>query len=145
MRDRMRRINRIHLVGIGGVGMGGIAEVLLNHGFTVQGSDLRESAVTRRLTRLGALVHQDERPQRARLRGGPHARALTGGEPSAGGGHRRDHRDGHLDTGAATEARQQADGGEWRGGDRDRRGGRAAGERGLSAAGHGAGECWSRY
>ena len=57
MRDRMRRINRIHLVGIGGVGMGGIAEVLLNLGYAVQGSDLRESAVTRRLTRLGALVH----------------------------------------------------------------------------------------
>ncbi len=57
MRDRMRRINRIHLVGIGGVGMGGIAEVLLNLGYAVQGSDLKESAVTRRLTRLGALVH----------------------------------------------------------------------------------------
>ena len=39
MRDRMRRINRIHLVGIGGVGMGGIAEVLLNLGYAVQGSD----------------------------------------------------------------------------------------------------------
>ncbi len=57
MRDRMRRINRIHLVGIGGVGMGGIAEVLLNLGYAVQGSDQKESAVTRRLTRLGALVH----------------------------------------------------------------------------------------
>jgi len=61
MRDRMRRINRIHLVGIGGVGMGGIAEVLLNLGYAVQGSDLRESAVTRRLTRLGALVHVGHR------------------------------------------------------------------------------------
>ncbi|MEZ5566278.1 MAG: UDP-N-acetylmuramate--L-alanine ligase [Gammaproteobacteria bacterium] len=56
MRDRMRHINRIHLVGIGGVGMGGIAEVLLNLGYAVQGSDLRESTFTRRLTRLGALV-----------------------------------------------------------------------------------------
>jgi UDP-N-acetylmuramate--alanine ligase len=63
MRDRMRRINRIHLVGIGGVGMGGIAEVLLNLGYAVQGSDLRESGVTRRLTRLGALVHIGHRAE----------------------------------------------------------------------------------
>ena len=63
MRDRMRRINRIHLVGIGGVGMGGIAEVLLNLGYAVQGSDLKESAVTRRLTRLGALVHIGHRSE----------------------------------------------------------------------------------
>jgi UDP-N-acetylmuramate--alanine ligase len=52
----MRRINRIHLVGIGGVGMGGIAEVLLNLGYTVQGSDLKESAITARLARLGAHI-----------------------------------------------------------------------------------------
>jgi len=52
----MRRIHRIHLVGIGGVGMGGIAEVLLNLGYAVQGSDLKESAMTARLTRLGAQV-----------------------------------------------------------------------------------------
>ena len=63
MRDRMRRINRIHLVGIGGVGMGGIAEVLLNLGYAVQGSDLKDSAVTRRLTRLGALVHIGHRAE----------------------------------------------------------------------------------
>lgn len=63
MRDRMRKINRIHLVGIGGVGMGGIAEVLLNLGYAVQGSDLRESAVTRRLTRLGALVQIGHRAE----------------------------------------------------------------------------------
>ncbi len=63
MRDRMRRINRIHLIGIGGVGMGGIAEVLLNLGYAVQGSDLKESAVTRRLTRLGALVHIGHRAE----------------------------------------------------------------------------------
>ncbi|MCC5795025.1 MAG: UDP-N-acetylmuramate--L-alanine ligase [Chromatiales bacterium] len=56
MRDRMRQINRIHLVGIGGVGMSGIAEVLLNLGYAVQGSDLRESAATRRLSALGATV-----------------------------------------------------------------------------------------
>ncbi|MCZ6559857.1 MAG: Mur ligase domain-containing protein, partial [Gammaproteobacteria bacterium] len=59
----MRRINRIHFVGIGGVGMGGIAEVLLNLGYQVQGSDIRHSRVTRRLESLGAKIsigHQAE-------------------------------------------------------------------------------------
>ncbi|GMW06937.1 MAG: UDP-N-acetylmuramate--L-alanine ligase [Gammaproteobacteria bacterium] len=56
MKDRMRRIQRIHFVGIGGVGMGGIAEVLLNLGYAVQGSDLKESAMTARLARLGAQI-----------------------------------------------------------------------------------------
>jgi UDP-N-acetylmuramate--alanine ligase len=56
MRDRMRKITRIHLVGIGGVGMGGIAEVLLNLGYVVQGSDLKESKVTRRLAEQGATI-----------------------------------------------------------------------------------------
>ncbi len=54
--DRMRRINRIHMVGIGGSGMGGIAEVLLNLGYAVQGSDLKANAVTQRLARLGATI-----------------------------------------------------------------------------------------
>ena len=49
MSYRMRRINRIHFVGIGGAGMSGIAEVLLNLGYNVQGSDIRENAVVRRL------------------------------------------------------------------------------------------------
>jgi len=57
MKDRMRRIHCIHFVGIGGAGMGGIAEVLLNLGYAVQGSDLRENAVTRQLARLGATIH----------------------------------------------------------------------------------------
>ncbi|MFQ5634813.1 MAG: UDP-N-acetylmuramate--L-alanine ligase [Gammaproteobacteria bacterium] len=56
MKDRMRKINRIHFVGIGGVGMGGIAEVLLNLGYSVQGSDLKEARVTRRLRGLGAEI-----------------------------------------------------------------------------------------
>ena len=55
-RDRMRRINTIHFVGIGGSGMCGIAEVLLNLGYAVQGSDLRASAVTEWLTGLGARI-----------------------------------------------------------------------------------------
>ncbi len=56
MNDRMRRIRCIHFVGIGGSGMGGIAEVLLNLGYAVQGSDLKANAVTMRLARLGASV-----------------------------------------------------------------------------------------
>ncbi len=56
MNDRMGRIQRIHFVGIGGSGMGGIAEVLLNLGYAVQGSDIKANAVTARLTRLGATV-----------------------------------------------------------------------------------------
>ena len=54
--DSMRRIHRAHFVGIGGAGMGGIAEVLLNLGYQVSGSDLRENAVTRRLAGLGARI-----------------------------------------------------------------------------------------
>ncbi|AOS80472.1 MULTISPECIES: UDP-N-acetylmuramate--L-alanine ligase [Hydrogenophaga] len=49
-------IRHIHFVGIGGAGMSGIAEVLLNQGFTISGSDLGESAATRRLESLGAKV-----------------------------------------------------------------------------------------
>ena len=56
MNDRMRRIHIIHFVGIGGSGMGGIAEVLLNLGYEVQGSDLRSNSVTERLGRLGARI-----------------------------------------------------------------------------------------
>ena len=55
-RDRMRRIHTIHFVGIGGSGMGGIAEVLLNLGYSVQGSDLKPNAVTARLQQLGARI-----------------------------------------------------------------------------------------
>ena len=57
MIDRMRKISRIHLIGIGGVGMGGIAEVLINLGYKVQGSDLKESRVTKRLAKLGAHIY----------------------------------------------------------------------------------------
>jgi UDP-N-acetylmuramate--alanine ligase len=55
-RDRMRRINTIHFVGIGGSGMGGIAEVLINLGYAVQGSDLKDNAITRHLAKIGAKV-----------------------------------------------------------------------------------------
>ncbi len=58
MQRDMHRIRRIHLVGIGGSGMSGIAEVLLNLGFQVSGSDIQTSAVTRRLAALGATVFE---------------------------------------------------------------------------------------
>lgn len=53
----MRRLNTIHFVGIGGAGMGGIAEVLLNEGYQVAGSDINENPVTLRLREHGAVVH----------------------------------------------------------------------------------------
>jgi len=53
-----RRIQHIHFVGIGGSGMSGIAEVLLNLGYTVSGSDQKRSAVTDRLARMGARVFE---------------------------------------------------------------------------------------
>src|SRR5579883_2677679 len=51
------KIRKIHFVGIGGIGMSGIAELLLNLGFTVSGSDLKPTPVTERLARLGAKVY----------------------------------------------------------------------------------------
>jgi UDP-N-acetylmuramate--alanine ligase len=57
------KIQRIHFVGIGGIGMSGIAEVLLTLGYKVSGSDLRHSPVTERLAELGAIIfigHQGE-------------------------------------------------------------------------------------
>jgi UDP-N-acetylmuramate--alanine ligase len=56
MKDRMRRIHTIHFVGIGGSGMSGIAEVLLNLGYAVQGSDLKVGDAAGRLQKLGARV-----------------------------------------------------------------------------------------
>ena len=52
----MRRVRRIHFVGMGGVGMAGIAEVLLNLGYQVSGSDVRDNAALQRLAALGAGV-----------------------------------------------------------------------------------------
>ncbi|MCX7982479.1 MAG: UDP-N-acetylmuramate--L-alanine ligase [Syntrophales bacterium] len=57
--DAMRRkVKHIHFVGIGGIGMSGIAEVLLNLGYQVTGSDLNDTEITRRLKSLGATVYQ---------------------------------------------------------------------------------------
>jgi UDP-N-acetylmuramate--alanine ligase len=55
------KIQRVHFVGIGGIGMSGIAEVLLTLGFKVSGSDLKSSAVTERLAGLGAAVFEGHR------------------------------------------------------------------------------------
>src|SRR5450755_1560028 len=52
------KIQRIHFVGIGGIGMSGIAEVLLNLGYKISGSDLERSSVTQRLAGLGATVFE---------------------------------------------------------------------------------------
>jgi len=57
------KIQRVHFVGIGGIGMSGIAEVLLNLGFKVSGSDLRRSSVTDRLASLGASVSEGHRAE----------------------------------------------------------------------------------
>src|ERR1700739_4241308 len=57
------KIQRIHFVGIGGIGMSGIAEVLLNLGYKVSGSDLKSSSVTQRLASLGATVFEGHRAE----------------------------------------------------------------------------------
>jgi UDP-N-acetylmuramate--alanine ligase len=57
------KIQQIHFVGIGGIGMSGIAEVLLNLGYKVSGSDLKSSAVTQRLASMGAGVFEGHRAE----------------------------------------------------------------------------------
>jgi UDP-N-acetylmuramate--alanine ligase len=57
------KIQRIHFVGIGGIGMSGIAEVLLNLGYKVAGSDLKRSSVTERLQNLGATIFEGHRAE----------------------------------------------------------------------------------
>ena len=50
--------HRIHFIGIGGIGMSGIAEILLTMGYAVSGSDLRRSAATDRLAGMGAVIYE---------------------------------------------------------------------------------------
>lgn len=57
------RVRQVHMVGIGGIGMSSIAEVLLLRGFCVTGSDLKRSDVTERLEQLGAVVYEGHRPE----------------------------------------------------------------------------------
>ena len=56
-------VGPIHFIGIGGIGMSGIAEVLLNQGYVVQGSDLKSSVITERLQAQGALIHVGHRAE----------------------------------------------------------------------------------
>ena len=58
-----RKTKHIHFVGIGGIGMSGIAELLLNLGYTVSGSDLHGSAITANLSTLGGTVYQGHRSE----------------------------------------------------------------------------------
>ncbi|AFJ48328.1 UDP-N-acetylmuramate--L-alanine ligase [Shimwellia blattae] len=62
----MRRVRHIHFVGIGGAGMGGIAEVLANEGYQISGSDLAPNPVTQQLTALGATIYFHHRPENVR-------------------------------------------------------------------------------
>lgn len=62
----MRRIKTIHFVGIGGVGMGGIAEVLLTQGYRITGSDPAQSALTSRLKSLGAKISHEHTAENVR-------------------------------------------------------------------------------
>ena len=52
------KFQHIHFVGIGGIGMSGIAEVLLNLGYRVSGSDMKRTAITARLENLGGIIHE---------------------------------------------------------------------------------------
>ena len=58
-----KSIRKIHFVGIGGIGMSGIAEILLNQGFEVSGSDLTLTEVTKRLAELGAAIYEGHSPE----------------------------------------------------------------------------------
>jgi UDP-N-acetylmuramate--alanine ligase len=67
-RFKSRHAARVHFVGIGGIGMSGIAEVLINLGYQVSGSDLKESDVTKRLVSMGARIgygHREDNLQAA--------------------------------------------------------------------------------
>src|SRR5438105_8024259 len=57
------KIQRVHFVGIGGIGMSGIAEVLLTLGYKVSGSDLKSSSTTQRLANLGAIIFEGHRTE----------------------------------------------------------------------------------
>ena len=63
-------IGPVHFIGIGGIGMSGIAEIMMRIGYTVQGSDAKASANTERLEKLGAkiFIGHDAGPRRGRLR-----------------------------------------------------------------------------
>ena len=60
---KTRHAAQVHFVGIGGIGMSGVAEVLINLGYRVSGSDLKESDITRRLTRMGATIFEGHKAE----------------------------------------------------------------------------------
>jgi len=66
VKQSYRKLKRIHMVGIGGTGMNGIAEVLLNLDYAISGSDIQENEATRRLAKLGATVHIGHRAESVR-------------------------------------------------------------------------------
>lgn len=63
MIPEMKKVRHIHFVGIGGAGMGGIAEVLLNEGYIISGSDLAPNPVTQQLTKLGATIYFEHKKE----------------------------------------------------------------------------------
>src|ERR1700683_3439292 len=65
----LRNFQRIHLVGVGGSGMSGIAEVLLSSGYAISGSDLKATSVTERLRNMGATIQEGHAPENVH---GPH-------------------------------------------------------------------------
>jgi UDP-N-acetylmuramate--alanine ligase len=58
-----KAIKRIHFVGIGGSGMSGIAEVLLNSGYIISGSDIKKSQITDKLKQMGAKIFIGHKPE----------------------------------------------------------------------------------
>ena len=57
------KIGKIHFIGIGGIGMSGIAEVLITHGYEIQGSDVNDTKITRRLQKIGAKIFLNQNAQ----------------------------------------------------------------------------------
>ena len=64
--EKIVKRRRLHFIGIGGIGMSGIAEILLNLGYRISGSDLRRSAITDRLAGLGAVIHEGHAAEHVR-------------------------------------------------------------------------------
>jgi UDP-N-acetylmuramate--alanine ligase len=79
MNVTFRNFQRIHLVGIGGSGMSGIAEVLLSSGYAVSGSDLKSSLVTQRLQKLGATIYETHAGENVR---GAHVVVVSSAVPA---------------------------------------------------------------
>jgi len=58
-----KNIKKVHFVGIGGIGMSGLAEILLNQGFEISGSDRSLSEITKRLNDLGVKIYEGHSPE----------------------------------------------------------------------------------